>query len=364
MTIGSCDSSRIARPGYHGAPRVGLLLVITAASACLVQACVDQPLTVVETPPAAGGTASVAAEGGGAKSRTGEGGSDERTSGKGGSAEGTGGRTTSTKDSATGGSNSVSLECPNDVGDLCDPGWGCCWGSGLICDSYRCRKENGASCDSEDDCKASSSCKNGICTSDDYYPTTCIRIGKRCTNSSQCCSGKCEQVENEKRCLEIEGCKPVREYSLYPWVCCSSKLVTTVSSGAYCDYDRSDTEPETCKLSGETCGDSAWDRKPCCDGLECLAGPESVTRCTSKPSQSARCNTSMDCAKIGPAEAPSAPRCIKYSSPEDAKNGSRGASYGTCEVCVEEGGGCHVNYDCCESDGLECNNDVCTKRAL
>lgn len=344
MTLGSSGSSRTARPGCCSVLRAGLLVISVGASVAISWACVDQPLTVVETPPASGGTGTVAS----GSSLGAQGSTDENSQGGRSSTDAGGGR--SNTNEAQGGGNSETYSCPK-FGDPCDPKWGCCWGTGLVCDVTRCRIADGYACGSSDECRTGSSCKNAVCVVNEYTYTTCARIGNRCGDPSDCCSGSCF----EKKCQETEGCKPVREYCSSSWACCSGNLVTSISSGpSYCDYEHTDT----CKLSGETCGKSAWDiSKACCDGLECLVSPEGVFRCTSAPSPQARCNIAKDCARIGASE----PHCLKHTDPEVGAHSPAGASYGTCQVCATASESCEVDYDCCANEGLECHNDVCIK---
>jgi hypothetical protein len=350
VTLGSSDSSRIARPGHLFVPRFGLLLGLLGGGLGVAGGCVDQPLIpVAGSPVASGGTTGGGTGAGGigaggtvTSGETGTGGVG--WFGSGGNGQGSGGNGPAGGFSGAGGQS----ECLMKTGSRCVVGSNdCC--PGLLCPagqcciddySYPC-SENSECCGGS--CVYNQSLKYKICVTQPRVDCNPVNSGEYCKNSGACCSNKCRPSYGSQRCMAIEGCSPIGEYCFASTDCCTG----------ICDYGRCQAKPESgLPTVGEICDPNFG----CQTGssLVCADTPEpDIQRCKE------RTGNPGTCVQLGSACLQSV-ECCRTTANEDyghclpptygtAANGK----YGTCQACREAGQYCKSEVDCCS--GYSCN---------
>jgi hypothetical protein len=347
VTLGSCDSSRIARPGRSAALRFGLLLGLLGAAVGLAVGCVDQPLFPVDEPAATGGGSTSSSPGNGGSGNGGlsngglsNGGSGTSGAARGGSTNGTGsggwfgtGGNSQTTGGIGGGGN-----CVGKVGLQCNAQDECCLSKGLKCgtDGTCCRVEN-QTCTISNEC-CSNNCVNGSCAASGASLCLVANYTDRCTIGS-CCSAKCDFFDGgaTKVCQAIEGCKPVGEQCQNWYECCSDDCNKDTGRCVY-------RNAPFCQKSGDTCASDSAGQETCCNGLACVAGPEGVLRCAPPACvlASGRCRVASDCCPIAREATGHCVFDIKGPATFDPTG-----NYGTCGTCGDAGQFCKVELDCC-----------------
>jgi hypothetical protein len=294
VTLGSCDSPRIARPGRSGAPRFGLLLGLLGVAVGLVVGCVDQPLIPVNEPAATGGSSSTTASGNGGSAT---GGSSYVSSGSGGWF-GSGGNGQTGGSVGSGGQSTLCHE----ANQSCGAANGCCGGKGLLCLGGNCCVDIGQSCRDGRDCCVGTCGGDGKCARN--VSIACVASGYRiaCNENSNCCSRNCD-INGSWTCLEIEGCKPFGEYCTRQGECCSGYCI-----GSSVNYG-------TCQVCGQS-GRSCKVDVDCCDGYQCLA---SSRTCALKTATNA-------CGLLGA-------NCVNASAGTGGTSGAAGSSSTSASTC-------------------------------
>ncbi len=345
MTLGSCDSPRIARPGRSTAPRFGLLLGLLVAGVGLVVGCVDQPLIPVNEPAATGGSSSTTGSGHGGSGHGDSGNGGAATGGSSSGGSGFGGWFGAGGSSQSGGNvgyGGQTVPCILKAGYSCAEA-PCCDNRGLVCEAEACCKVLGQPCSNSYECCSNDTCSNGICSSS--ATSTCVPADYQCNRADQCCSHSWDATA--KVCREIEGCKPVGELCQWSWDCCSGDCTGQNGAWGHCHYENN----SVCRNPGEVCNtENALDT--CCTGLICRTGIEGIKRCERRSnacgSPPDTCSVASDCCGINP---DTSGHCILRIDAPIVLD-PNGKNYGTCQVCGQDGRKCKVDVDCC--DGYLC----------
>lgn len=335
VTLGSCDSSRIARPGRLVAPRFGLILGILGLGLGVAAGCVEQPLIPVSQPDDTGGTAGTgvgARGGGGGGSAVGDGGG-----GRHGSTTGSGGVAPSGGNSGVGGKPSV---CWAQLGERCESPSECCNG-------YTCRNGVCDTCLTQNlNCSQHSDCCSGYCNSKHRCQDPgggCFVAGIPCSEHGACCSGQCRPSGSSgvgSTCVAVDGCQPLAESCRNNSDCCSG----------YCSSQTKRCEKiQTCLDRGELCSVASKDGSDCCNEepvpTACRTDVGGIaTRCASATckSDNETCYHAAECCQ-SMAQKPK--QCL-YVGGDYSKR--------RCVECGPVMSGCILNSDCCE--GLVCDN--------
>jgi hypothetical protein len=319
VKLGSCDSSRIARPGRFMAPRFGLLLGLLAATVGSVVGCVDQTLIPVERPATGGGGGASSIGGGGSNATSGP------HNGGSGNVSGTGGWF------GSGGNG------PNGNGGAATGG------AGGTCGAV------GAKCSDSREC-CSKNCVDGECAN---VASGCIAAdySTHCPGDGSCCSRNCDGTLDV--CVEIEGCKPVGELCSKWWDCCSGDCVPQGSGWGRCQPGGS----ATCESAGEICENEGV-QDTCCENLTCRRSVEGIKRCALRDTRDCTsppepCRVASDCCAVDASE--TAGHCIFSKAAAASAIQPEGRYYGTCQACGDTGQPCKVNVDCCADMGFACN---------
>lgn len=216
---------------------LALLGAAAAIGAMALSGCVDQPLVALELR-SLGGT-----------SASGQGGNRSDVGGNGNLSGGAGG--IHSDDSCQ-----LGAMCGVGSGSVCCPGQSCVNGACVI-----------ASCAIiGDDCSESSECCSGKCSGNKCdFEVNCTPAGSACVG---CCSATCAYYANaaEARCTAVAGCQPLGENCSSDSDCCSGDCTQHVCSPV-----------KRCLMSGEThCDDGGGS---CCGGLSCQLGSAFTSRC-------------------------------------------------------------------------------------
>jgi hypothetical protein len=338
VTLGSCDSSKIARPGHHLVSRFGLLLGLLGASVGAATGCVDQPLIpVAGNPVVSGGTTSQSpAEGAGPA----HGGGDRGSYGAGGKADATGGWLGAGGGWQSGGS-SQSVGCVATFGEYCASSRECCDGTlcrGGVCQS--CVRVN-------DTCAETAECCSGICTKHrcQDISTSCYVQGSTCTNDDGCCSHQCWPASSlgaANVCVPLDGCQPMGESCFNDTACCSGFCSFLGTGSGRCSAE------QPCLGSGDLCADASKDRG-CCSPTTTFCGAYSSTsgikRCTSLQCKGPNdtCSHAAECCN-STGLSPNPKRCLFVNGDYSTRR---------CVDCRPERSSCTLGSDCCE--GLTCD---------
>jgi hypothetical protein len=321
VTLGSCDSPRIARPGRFAAPRVRLLLGLLGATVGIAVGCVDQTLIPVERLPTTGGSGGAGSSGLSGTSSVGD--------AHNGGAAGVGGQS-----------------CVAKLSNKCGGSNGCCAGILECRDGKCCSLDYDATCtDDSDCCTGACNAVLKVCVTPPGVQCTPANSAQSCKSDSNCCSDKCD-LKGTQRCLPIEGCSPIGEFCLAGSECC-----TGICSGL-CQ-----PKPDTSVLTvGEICDQQ---NGGCSSGVTCAITPEEdITRCNLR--------TTIDhCTQFGGACLQSTECCRSADEtyghclpplPGTPSSDTAG-KYGLCQECRKVGQYCKSSVDCC--GGNPCSRNAC-----
>lgn len=341
MTLGSCDSSRIAQPGRRKAPRLGLLLGLLGVAVGAVAGCVDQPLIPVERPASGGSANGGAATGGESNTTVGPHNGGNGNGLGGGGWVGAGGNGTGGGQSGFGGQQGV---CIAKSGASCSDHELCC--DGLLCNDGWCCTDLYRFCKVPGDC-CSNTCSNNACVP---APVNCTAADYTtyCNSDGNCCSRNC--IQTTRVCAPIEGCKPIGEHCQKWWDCCSGTC--NVQNGVgHCGPN---PNGGNCGSVGEVC-DNENSQSTCCGGFWCKRSIEGIARCAVRGSSSCAppgdaCRVASDCCAVDAGETTG--HCL-VNGQEPAL--SSGKYYGTCSACGGDRRPCKVDADCCIGQNYECN---------
>jgi hypothetical protein len=260
------------------------------------------------------------------------------------------------------------------LGETCaSVGWsdGCCskycedmGGGDLRCARSSTCGARGEMCIEDLDC-CSGVCQDGRCPSQDQIGQKRF-AGEPCQVDSDCASYACaSRVPGGPRtCQFLGGCRPTGEICSDDWQCCSDIHWTggqcnpngSPNNGTGCVAHSSVDGLSTCsdqitqtgpKEPGEICreSDGVTNVHDCC--FECTPSPFGVWRCGGQSDicldNDEPCRTSEDC-------------CSGVCSPH--QDSTTGEIVLLCGPCVEAGGFCTTDIDCCNH---QCTDGFCAE---